>query len=485
MQNRHIFPRDPNDVQVWLVGSGIASLTAAIRLIKEAKVPESNIHIIDTHTGTGGGMRMQGNEDTDSNQSVLEAVRKRDISKRSTGAPEVLKPHFYFFKASPFYSYDSSAPTRGSLAESLFPVSAMDAVTDKHHAPPARSVTLGRSGPEVSHHRGVQIGIAQRMVLVGCLLEHENAIGKKSIRDIIDSTFSSLNSGCFGRLRDSGLYPWHGAVKFQRHLRKYLGILKRQGVDFRFHQQVTDLKAYPEGGPTTISQIEVMTEAGTEELITLDPQDILIVTLGSTSSGAAMGSDSTPPDGLTSNWEEVLDSDWKLWEKLAQKSAKLGNPMNFLPRIQESTVETFTATFTGPGFNNLYEKLTQERPGTDALLSLSESNWGVTITVPHQPVFSRQSDDVPVMLGYALNPVAGGNYVKKEMWRCTGQEILKEILSHLGYRSEDSAEAAAILAAAKTVPYGLPLGTAPLLTRSAGDRPPVIPKWTTNIARIG
>lgn len=262
-------------------------------------------------------------------------------------------------------------------------------------------------------------------------------------------------------------------------------MLKQQGVDFRFRQQVTDLKAYPEGGPTTISQIETLTEAGTEELITLDPQDILIVTLGSTSSGAAMGSDSAPPDRLTSNWEEVLDGDWKLWEKLAQKSSKFGNPMNFLPRIQESTTETFTTTFSGPGFNALYEKLTREKPGTGAFLSLSESNWGITITVPHQPVFSTQSDNVTVMLGYALRPTTVGNFVKKEMWQCTGQEILKEVLFHLGCCSEDSIEAATILAAAKTVPCGLPLGTAPLLTRSASDRPPVIPKWTTNIACVG
>jgi oleate hydratase len=158
--------------------------------------------------------------------------------------------------------------------------------------------------------------------------------------------------------------------------------------------------------------------------------------------------------------------------------------MNFLPRILEATIETFTTTFKDPEFNALYERLTRETPGTGAFLPLGNSNWGLTISIPHQPVFSTQSDNTTVMLGYALNPAAEGNFVKREMWRCTGQEILKEVLAHLGC-TEDSDEAASILATAQTIPCGLPLGTAPFLTRGSGDRPPVIPKWTTNIACVG
>lgn len=210
MPHTHPFPRDPNDVQAWLVGSGIASLTAALHLIKEAKVPGPNIHIIDTHKGSGGGMRIQGNEEggyflpyectphfhgscverllslipsaADPQKSVLEVVQDRDISKRSEEAP---KGHS--FEA----SHEASGNGRGSLAQSLFPASSIDTAggSGKHQAAPARFVTAGPSGPEVSHHRGVQIGITQRMVLVGFLLEHEGAIGNKSIRDIFDAAF--------------------------------------------------------------------------------------------------------------------------------------------------------------------------------------------------------------------------------------------------------------------------------------------------------
>ncbi|KAJ0423217.1 streptococcal 67 kDa myosin-cross-reactive antigen like family-domain-containing protein [Aspergillus carlsbadensis] len=513
--------RDPNNTQAWLVGSGISSLAAALHLIKDAKVPGSNIHIIDTHKGSGGGLTMLGDEEsgyflpfectphfhgscverllslipseTGPEKSILDTVHGRDIERRAVVKPKIEEHH------------EASHHFPASILDRLFSSGARD------HSPLARFVAAGPSGTEVVHNKGVHLGLNQRMVLIGFMLEHESAILNESIKDIFDAEFFQTE---FWLLWSTtfGLRPGHSAIEFQRHLRKYLGdlrsldgireqqrtdynlvesviepltsFLKAQGVDFRFHQQVTDLKAYPEGGPTTVSQIEVVTEEGAEELITLDPVDILIISLGSTGSGAAIGSDSTPPDALTANWEEVMDGDWRLWEKLAQKSTKFGNPMNFLPRILEATIETFTTTFKDPDFNVLYERITKEKPGAGAFLSLSDSNWGVTISVPHQPVFSTQSDNVTAMLGYALNPAAEGNFVKKEMWRCTGQEILREVLAHLGC-TENSDQAASILATAKTIPCGLPLGTAPFLTRGSGDRPPVIPKWTTNIACVG
>jgi oleate hydratase len=53
--------RDPGSTQAWLIGSGVASLAAAVHLINDAKVPAANIHIFDVHTGAGGGIKSCGN----------------------------------------------------------------------------------------------------------------------------------------------------------------------------------------------------------------------------------------------------------------------------------------------------------------------------------------------------------------------------------------------------------------------------------------
>lgn len=45
--------RDPERIDAWILGSGIASLTAAVHLIQEAHVPPSRIHIIESLSAAG------------------------------------------------------------------------------------------------------------------------------------------------------------------------------------------------------------------------------------------------------------------------------------------------------------------------------------------------------------------------------------------------------------------------------------------------
>lgn len=56
--------RDPKSTQAWLVGSGIASLAAAVHLIRDAQVPGYNIHILDRHSRTGGGITSSGDAES-------------------------------------------------------------------------------------------------------------------------------------------------------------------------------------------------------------------------------------------------------------------------------------------------------------------------------------------------------------------------------------------------------------------------------------
>jgi oleate hydratase len=191
--------RDPNNIQAWLVGSGISSLAAALHLIRNAKVPGPSIHIIDTHNGSGGGMRMQGDEESgyfvpfecsphfhgscvekllsliptenDPETSVLETIRGRDVARRSVVKPKTEEHH------------EASHHLPASILDRLFSSNA------KYHAPLARFVTIGASGPAVSHHAGVHLGLNQRMVLIGFMLEHESAIFNKSIKDIFEAEF--------------------------------------------------------------------------------------------------------------------------------------------------------------------------------------------------------------------------------------------------------------------------------------------------------
>jgi len=49
-----------SDVEAWLIDSGIASVTAAVHLIKDAGVLGSNTHILDENTDLGGVWNLSG-----------------------------------------------------------------------------------------------------------------------------------------------------------------------------------------------------------------------------------------------------------------------------------------------------------------------------------------------------------------------------------------------------------------------------------------
>jgi len=53
--------KDPKDSQVYLIGSGIASLASATYLIKDAKLPGENIHILEQDDIAGGACDGAGN----------------------------------------------------------------------------------------------------------------------------------------------------------------------------------------------------------------------------------------------------------------------------------------------------------------------------------------------------------------------------------------------------------------------------------------
>ncbi|EAW06849.1 oleate hydratase [Aspergillus clavatus NRRL 1] len=478
--------RDPQKVQAWLIGSGIESLAAAVHLIHDAHVPGPNIHILDLHRGSGGRLKTTGDA---TNGYFL---------------PVDCHPYFHGPCTERLLSL---IPSDESQHASL--MDAVNAYSEQRppHEAHTRAVRRGESGPEVSHTPGFQLDVKHRMDLIWFLMETEHALGAKEINQAFDLAFFDTE---FWKIWSTTfeLQPWHSAVEFHRHLRKYLenirslksvktfhrtrynlydsivrpltSHLQSQGVDFRFNVQVTGLDTASSNDPTTVSEIHFRKYDSEEECrVSLSPSDICIAILGSTTTNSAMGSDDSPPPYLSAHWEDLLISEWGLWQALSRQSAIFGDPTCFLPRAVQASVESFTTTLHNPDFLRLIQNLTRDKQETDASLSLRDSNWGLTLSIPPQPVFPDQPEDVHVVLGYALSPASEGNFIRKHMFACSGREIFEEVLRHLGFPVE------LILPASSTIPCGLPLGTAPFLSREKGDRPRVIPANTTNIACVG
>ena len=115
--------------------------------------------------------------------------------------------------------------------------------------------------------------------------------------------------------------------------------------------------------------------------------------------------------------------------------------------------------------------MTQVTLGRGGLISFKESNWLMTIKFNHHPAFPGQPDDAVVWWGYGLNPDSEGNFVKKRMVDCTGEELLREALSHLHF--DDHIDL--LIRHSRVIPCMMPYITSQFMPRAKGDRPEVVP----------
>lgn len=304
-----------------------------------------------------------------------------------------------------------------------------------------------------------------------------------------------------------GFQPWHSAAEFRRLAGRFMHnihelneprpldrarfnrheaitapvarFLESRGVDFRFHTTVNDIVVDPHDGRHRVSAIQCEKVDEPRTTIDLGPNDIVVISLGSSTSSPATGTNTTAPALDLMEVKKDQDENWLLWLELCTKHPKFGNAYNFFTRMPESRLETFTVTLRSPEFFNRFIALTGDQPGTAAVVTLKDSSWLLSVSLPQQPLFQDQPTDVQVFWGYAMHPENVGDFIEKPMINCSGREILMELLHHLRFPLE------AIIHDAITIPCVLPRMTAMLLPRTTSDRPQVIPEGTTNLALIG
>jgi oleate hydratase len=254
--------------------------------------------------------------------------------------------------------------------------------------------------------------------------------------------------------------------------------LKAQGVRFQTGTAVTDLDFVYGPKGKSVERLHCLRD-GKPELIAVGADDLVFVTNGSMTTASSLGSMTRPAplhdkDGKT-------DGSWALWEKLAAKDAAFGRPSAFNGKVDESKWLSFTVTMRDPTFFELMEKFTGNVAGTGGLVTFTDSNWLMSVVLAAQPHFIGQPDNIKVFWGYGLFVDQVGNFVKKKMSDCTGEELMIELLGHLRFEAQKEL----ILKTSNCIPCMMPYITSQFMPRVKGDRPPVKPPGTTNLAFIG
>ncbi|QBD77779.1 oleate hydratase [Ktedonosporobacter rubrisoli] len=463
--------------KVYLVGGGIASLASAAFLIRDGLIPAHNIYIFEQLSVNGGSLDGSGNAESG---YVIRGGRMFNFSYRCT------------------YELLSFVPSLTDPNKTV-----LDEIHEfndrvKTHAQ-ARLVEGGKK-LDVSH---MGFRHKDRLDLIELMVRSEASLGSRRIDACFEPSFFETNFW-FMWATMFAFQPWHSAVEFKRYLHRFLhefyrintlaGVdrtpynqydsivrplvswLQKQGVNFEMECSVIDLDFRQDGQKKVVEHIHFL-RAGQEGSVKLGRHDLVFVTAGSMTADSNLGNMHTAPMLITGK----RDSSWRLWQNIAKHSPEFGHPGVFDSRIDESKWESFTVTCHDPTFFRRMEEWTGNAPGTGALVTLKDSNWLMSVVLAYQPHFLNQPADVSVFWGYGLFVDKEGNFVKKKMSECTGKEILIELLSHL--RFQDDLQR--IVDTSICIPCMMPYITSQFLTRSKGDRPPVVPEQASNLAFIG
>ncbi|MFI0976257.1 oleate hydratase [Streptomyces sp. NPDC021093] len=464
--------------KAFLVGSGIASLSAAALLIREAGFSGEDIVVLEEQDREGGSLDAAGSPETG---YTMRGGRMFELHFECT-----------YDLLSSIPSLDD--PTK-SVTEDTFAFHDDFAWND--HA------RLVDADGKVLDAHSMTFSERDRLELVTAVATPEHLLDGKRISDLFHEEFFRTNFWAMW-CTTFAFEPWHSAIEFRRYLNRFVHLFKtfdsmsgiyrtkfnqydsivrpllkwltEQGVTLRLGTKVTDLRL-AEGDALTVEAISVERGGRTEE-ITLAPDDLVMVTNGSMTANSTLGSTDSAP---------VLDTTtpsgaWDLWETLVAKRPGLGDPSVFDSSVDDSTWESFTVTTKDPSFFGLMEKFSGSEAGKGGLITFKTSSWLLTIVLNHQPHFRDQPEDTFVWWGYALFPDKEGDFVKKKMRDCTGREILDEVLHHLPFAEE---QRGGILDGSIVIPALMPYITSQFLVRKGGDRPQVVPEGSTNLAFIG
>lgn len=254
--------------------------------------------------------------------------------------------------------------------------------------------------------------------------------------------------------------------------------LKNHGVQFVADTTVTDMDITFVGKEKTVTTLHLMQD-GVETLQSVAPDDMVYFTNGSMTQNSTRGSMTQAP---VMNRDMANRGCFTLWEKLAAKSEDFGHPEKFIYDPNKTNFVSVTVTIKDyPQLLKYIEEKTGNATGTAGGTTFVHSPWYLSLNAALQPVDPDQPENVDVFWFYGLHANEIGEYVKKPMIDCSGEEILQELLYWFGL--EDKYEE--IRPHCILIPTVMPYITSQFIPRGGKDRPTIIPEGSKNLALIG
>ncbi|KPM44552.1 Oleate hydratase [Neonectria ditissima] len=482
---RPLKPEGIENKTAWIVGSGIAGLSTAAFLIRDAQMPGKNITIFEELSIPGGaldgieepekGFVIRGGREMESHFECLWDLF-RSIPSLEEEDASVLDEFYRLNKRDPNYSLQRATIKCGQDAETgkLFTLS-------------------DRAQKEM-----IKLFLATR-----------EEVGEKRIDQVFSEDLFKSNFWLYWQTMFA-FQTWHSALEMKLYLHRFINHIKGMpdfstlkftkynqyeslvlplhkwledhGVTFQFDTVVEDVDFEFTDKAKQATCIHY-TQGGKKFEKSLGPQDLMFMTIGSLTENSGLGDQHTP-----AKLDEGPAPAWDLWRRIAARHEEFGHPDVFGSNIPATKWQSATVTTLDQRIPNYIQKICKRDPFsgkvvTGGIVTVRDSSWLMSWTINRQPHFKKQPKEHIVVWVYGLLVEKPGDYVKKPMQECTGQEITEEWLYHIGVPTADIPTLAA--EAAKCVPVMMPYVTSFFMPRKAGDRPAVVPAGSKNFAFIG
>lgn len=483
-------PRKPAGVghkSAYIIGSGLAALSAACFLVRDGQMSGKQVHILEKDLIPGGacdgyqysdiGYVMRGGREMDNHFECMWDLF-RSIPSIETEGISVLDEYYWLNKADPNYSLCRATKKQGQ-----------DAHTDK-------KFTLSDKG-------------AKEIMLL--FFTPDEDLYNKRINEVFDGEVFDSNFWLYWRTMFA-FENWHSALEMKLYLKRFIhhisGLpdftalrftkynqyesmilpmikyLESFGVVFHYNTKVVNITFDIQKDKKAAKSIAVIRD-GQGEKIDLTENDLVFITNGGCVENSSYGSQDK---AAVFNCEIREGGGWDMWRQIAKQDPSFGHPDKFCYDPEQTNWMSATVTTLDDKIPPYIQEICKRDPFsgkivTGGIVTVRDSNWLMSWTINRQPQFHNQPKDQLVVWVYALFSDKEGDYIKKPMRDCTGKEICAEWLYHLGVPLSEIDEMAK--KSAKTVPCMMPYITAFFMPREEGDRPDVVPQGAVNFAFLG
>ncbi len=487
-RNKGIPPKSFDNSKFYIVGSGIAGMSAAYYLIRDGHVPGKNIIFLEQLNIDGGSLDGSGNA---KDGYIIRGGREMDMTYENL---------WDIFQDIP--ALEMPAPY--SVLDEYRLINDNDSNYSK--------ARLIHNCGEIKDFSKFGLGKKDQLAVVKLLLKNKEELDDITIEDYFQESFLSSNFWTFWRTMFA-FENWHSLLEFKLYMHRFLHaidglndlsalvfpkynqydtfvtplrrFLQEKGVKIELDVLVEDLDMQINIEGKTVKGL-ITEQNGKKVVIPVSSDDFVVVTTGSMTEDTFYGTNKKAPLIAIDNTTSGKSPGWMLWKNLAAKSEVFGKPEKFCTNIEKSSWESATLTCKPSALINRLKDYAVNDPYsgktvTGGIITITDSDWLMSFTCNRQPHFPEQPDDILVLWVYSLFMDKEGNYIKKTMPACTGDEILAELCYHLGILDQLDDVVANTIVHTTFMPYI----TSMFMPRAQGDRPRVVPKGCTNLGLIG